>query len=291
MDVVEVLNRLGGFATAQQLVELTSRARVRRACEHGEIVRLTRGSYALPTADHALSAAAALSGVVSHLSAAAYWGWAVKTPPTQPDVTVPAKRRVTADRRNGVTLHWRDLSPIDRAGPVTSPLRTVLDCARDLPFDEALAVADSALRSGRLSRDGLMTAAETAPSRGRQRCLRVARHADARAANPFESVLRALAHDVAGLDLVPQVELDLDVLRCRPDLVDRRRKVVAEAESWEFHGHRSALRKDCRRYTVLALHGWLVLRFSWEDVMFQPRFVGGCLEAAAWNRSDRRWSA
>lgn len=254
-------------------------------------MRLTRGSYALPTADKALTAARAMSGVTSHLSAAAYWGWAVKAPPAQPDVTVPAKRRVPPKRRDGVTLHWRDLSPTDVDGRVTSPVRTVLDCARDLPFDEALAVADSALRSGGLSRDDLMAAAGVAPSRGRQRCLRVARYADERAANPFESVLRAIALDVSGLDLVPQVELDLDVLRCRPDMVDRHRKVVVEAESWEFHGHRSALRKDCRRYTVLALHGWLVLRFSWEDVMFQPRFVRGCLEAAAWNRSDRRWSA
>jgi hypothetical protein len=31
---------------------------------------------------------------------------------------------------------------------VTSPAWTVIDCAKDLPFDEALAIADSALRHG-----------------------------------------------------------------------------------------------------------------------------------------------
>ena len=42
---------------------------------------------------------------------------------------------------------------------VTSPLRTVLDCARRLPFSEALAVADSALRSGLVTEDELRLAA------------------------------------------------------------------------------------------------------------------------------------
>jgi hypothetical protein len=35
-------------------------------------------------------------------------------------------------------------------GKATSPLGTVLDCARYLPFGEALAVADSAVRSGKV---------------------------------------------------------------------------------------------------------------------------------------------
>lgn len=291
MQIVDVLTRLGGVADARTLVELTSRGQLRRALERGEVVRLTRGGYALPTAERGLRAARSVSGVASHLSAAAYWQWKLKTPPDLPRVIVPAKRRLAPARRDGMHVSWRDLEPGDVSGPVTSPVRTILDCARDLPFDEALSVADSALRSGRITTEGLISAAESAPTRGRQRCLRVARAADERAANPFESVLRAIALEVKGLDLVPQVELDLQTLRCRPDLVDVLRKVVVEADSFEHHGHRSALKRDCRRYTVLALHGWLVLRFSWEDVMLHPEFVRGCLEAAAWSRSDRRWSA
>jgi hypothetical protein len=42
---------------------------------------------------------------------------------------------------------------------VTGPLRTVVDCARVLPFDSALAVADSALRSGNVRRADLTRAA------------------------------------------------------------------------------------------------------------------------------------
>ena len=52
------------------------------------------------------------------------------------------------------------------------------------------------------------------------------------------------------------------------------------ANPFEWHGSRSALRADCRRYNGLALAGWLVLRFAWEDVMFRPEYVRQCFIAA-----------
>ena len=60
----------GGVLEAAVLHHLTSRRRVRSALRGGEIVRVARGRYALPDADRARVAAARLSGVVSHLSAA-----------------------------------------------------------------------------------------------------------------------------------------------------------------------------------------------------------------------------
>ena len=69
--------------------------------------------------------------------------------------------------------------------------------------------------------------------------LRVLQAADARAGNPFESVLRAIGLDVPGLYLVPQVEIRIPGRRrMRPDLVDRRLKIVVEADSFE---HRQRL--------------------------------------------------
>lgn len=57
---------------------------------------------------------------------------------------------------------------------VTSPPRTVADCARWLPFDEALAVADSAMRAG-LTRRDLLAAVEALPRTGRERARWVVR--------------------------------------------------------------------------------------------------------------------
>ncbi|MDN4172424.1 hypothetical protein QWY28_05680 [Nocardioides sp. SOB77] len=48
----------------------------------------------------------------------------------------------------------------------------------------------------------------------------------------------------------------------------RRLRIAIEADSLAWHGGRDQLASDCRRCTGLVVHGWLVLRFSWEDEMF-----------------------
>jgi very-short-patch-repair endonuclease len=99
---------------------------------------------------------------------------------------------------------------------------------------------------------------------------RVARAARPEAANPFESVLRAIALDVPGLSVEPQRVIHGRRVWARPDLVDEDLRIVLEADSFAWHGGREALDRDASRYNRLAVEGWLVLRFSWEAVMFRP---------------------
>jgi hypothetical protein len=72
----------------------------------------------------------------------------------------------------------------------------MVDCLRSLPFDEALAIADSALRACSFTPEALLELAGEMTGPGAGQGSRVAREADRRAANPFESVLRAIALDV-----------------------------------------------------------------------------------------------
>lgn len=122
---------------------------------------------------------------------------------------------------------------------MTSVETTLVSCLRVLPFPDALAVADSARRAGveeiRLSELG-----ELASGPGASQIRRVAREASALAANPFESMLRAIALDVPGLTPMPQVPIRDDDLVARPDLVDERLRIVMEANSFTWHGGRSA---------------------------------------------------
>jgi very-short-patch-repair endonuclease len=157
---------------------------------------------------------------------------------------------------------------------VTSRVRTVIDCARALPFDEALAVADSALRSRTVEHADLLQAAEASPRTGRSRAMRVAREASHLAANPFESVLRAIALEVPGLVVVPQG--DVGIIG-QADLTDARLRIAIEADSYEFHSLPEAFRYDVRRYTDMVRLGWVVVRFVWEDVMRKPQYVRGVL--------------
>lgn len=78
-------------------------------------------------------------------------------------------------------------------------------------FEEALAVADSALRSRAVCQGELPEAVDRLPRPGP--ASRVVRLADARADNPVESVVRAFATENPELRLVSQVNM----LGCRWD--------------------------------------------------------------------------
>lgn len=255
MKLTEVLERMGGVGTRAALVSATSASEFRAAVRSGDVVKDTYGRYASPVTASALRAANALSGVVSHRTAALHWGWEVKTIPELPDVTVRRKRHLAPGQADDVTLHWADLRPGQVVGVVTSPDRTLVDCLRGLPFDEALAIADSALRHRAVSKPRLVALAAAIRGPGAPQARRVAAEATHLAANPFESVLRAIALDVPGLDLRPQVVITDEDGAGRTDLADRRRRWIVEAESHSFHSRRGALRRDCRRYTKLVLSG------------------------------------
>ena len=139
-----------------------------------------------------MMAANRLSGVVSHRSAALLHGWEVKVVPDLPDVTVRAKRHLGEGQRDGVAPHWSDLTPDEVHQGLTTVERTLVDCLRSLPFDEALAIADSALRHRSISKHRLVELAAGMHGRGAAQARRVAKEATHLAANPFESVLRGL---------------------------------------------------------------------------------------------------
>ncbi len=270
MDAVAALQQLGGVASHDDLTNLSSRHRLRTAVVSGRVERFGHGWYRLP--DQAGSAAARLRGVRSHVDAALHWGWPVKAPSRRPQISVPRGRKLPKERRRGVDVHWSPLAPEELAQGVTSPLRTVLDCARDLPFDAALAVADSALRSGLVTSAALERAAAVTRGPGTPRVRRVAEHASARARNPFESVLRALAIQT-GLDVICERPTVAGGKTLHPDLTDVRRRLLIEGDSYSWHGGKPAFERDCWRYTVLTTAGWRILRFTWAQVMNKQEWV------------------
>lgn len=234
----------------------------------------------------AVDAAARLGGVVSSVCAAMTHGWEVKCTPRCPQITVARNVRLDKADTVGVQVRRLDLPAAHVAQGATTLERTVLDCTRSLPFDEALCVADSALRHG-LGWDRLLDLASQAKGPGSRQARWVARHATPLAANPLESVLRAIALG-AGLDVRPQLRIGGEHFLGTPDLVDLERRIVLEADSFEHHGSRAALRRDASRYNEFAAHGWLVLRFTWGDVMLRPEQVRRVILAAIAQRRTER---
>lgn len=146
-----------------------------------------------------------------------------------------------------------------------------------LPFAEGLAIADSALRTGSVTRADLEAAASVWVGRNKLAQRRVLKHMDGRAANAFESGLRAACIE-GGVFMEPQVVIHTARGDHRVDLAKRlvkltARYLVAEADSFEWHGGRDQLHRDCTRYNELVRSDCTVLRFSWEHVMYERPWI------------------
>ncbi len=155
---------------------------------------------------------------------------------------------------------------------VTSPERTLLECARTLTADALVCLLDAALHRH------LWTSADVAQALERQAwcwgapALRQAlADSDARAESPAESLvrLRLLPHLPA---LVPQLRLHDGSGRLlrRFDLADRAIRFAVEADGRRGHAGRHMVARDQRRDVVSEGEGWRVERCTWWDARAEP---------------------
>jgi very-short-patch-repair endonuclease len=271
---------------------LTRRALERRV-RGGELRPLTPQLFtdvARPHPDEELRAAAVgLDAVVSHTDAALLWGLELVTTPASRTVIV--RRARSGLRREGVVVHRAELEAgewVRRDGlRVTTVLRTVLDLCRSLPLAEAVATADSALRLGLLTLEELQAAVcGLAAAPGRSRVARAVALVDPRAGSVLESLLRVLlsSHGLRPPQSQHEVRTRTGRRIGRVDFAWEDLRVVLETDGFAFHADRRSYREDRRRGNALVRAGWVVLRFSWEDVMQYPDYVVSCvrevLEAA-----------
>lgn len=224
--------------------------------------------------------------VFSHQSAAELWGLALLRPPERLHVTVP--RRSSKRRIEDAVVHRSDLPRADvvllDGVRVTTVERTAVDLARLLPLPEGVAAVDSALGLGvALSRlHGRARAAGGPGSRALRRAIALA---DPRSESFLESYCRAL---LAAAGLAPErtqhwVHAPGGRRIGRVDFAWPSRRVVVELDGFAFHSDRTRYRADRRRLNALGLAGWLVLRFTWEDVIGRPEEVVDSVHGALYD--------
>jgi hypothetical protein len=282
MDLISHVTLLGGACTRRQLIARCGRTEVDAALRRGDVIPTSRGRYALPTSQESIRLASAVAGVLSHRSAAQHWGWAQKQVPDRPEVTVPRDRRLRGTTPAFVHPHWADLAPDEVDGVATTRERTLIDCMRNLPLDVSLPIVNSAIRADDFTVARVRELADLSRGRGRARIRAVGAAATGKPANAFESVLNAQALLVPGLAVTPQLPVWVPSLgkTLHPDLADPGLRIVVEAEGFESHRKPAAITRDCERYNAFVLMGWLVLRFSWRQVMFEAAYVHRVLLAA-----------
>lgn len=262
MDVVDEVHRNGGVMRRAAL----PRRAVERAVAAGRLVVPRPGLVASSDLAPALLVAARLGGVVSCGSAASLLGRELLAPVGPVHVTVPRDRAVT--RQVGVLIHRRDV-PVN--GLLTTPDRTAADCARCLPWLDAVVVLDSFLR------DGVSRADVLAHLRGRGcgHAREAVRRADGRAESSGETVGRVVLEN-SGLQVEPQVYIRGVG---RVDLLVEGRLVV-EVDGFAYHSDRQRFTADRRRDAALVAMGYRVLRFTWVDVVTRPDYVVAMVHAA-----------
>jgi len=176
--------------------------------------------------------------------------------------------------------------------PVTTLERTVVDCARTLAPDQALVIADSALRGGADPALVSTILEESAGRRGVRRAREVVGLADARAESAGESVLRWIVH-AAGL---PAPEIGLRVPTRRGDswldLAWPGHRVALEFDGavkysgGEYGDPTRRLFDEKLRQDALEEAGWLVLRVVWEDLL-RPEVLAARIRSALRARAPR----
>jgi hypothetical protein len=283
-----------------------SAAELSRRVRTGELARLRRGAYELPIVEdraegvilrhrrliHATTPQLGPGAVVSHASAAVLHGL-----PVWPSAV--ARVQVTRDRSNGArrrsvlqvygaALPECDVSVVDGI-VVTSVARTVLDLARTLPWEQAVAAGDRALAGGLDPAELDEVLARMAHWRGAPQARRVVGVLDPVSESPGESVSR-----------VRFVEQGIPAPTSQFVVVGRRGEQVARADfGWEerrtvgeFDGkikYGRLLRAGDRledvvfaekqREDAIRDEGWQVVRWCWAD-LYRPGVIGERLRRA-----------
>jgi len=55
--------------------------------------------------------------------------------------------------------------------------------------------------------------------------------------------------------------------------------VALKVDGWEVHSSPKALQADLERQNALVAMGWIVLRFTWHDVIRRPAKVAAAIRA------------
>ena len=251
----------GGLASARQLVDAgVSPAAITLAARTGRLVRVARGLYAAGTEVDDLHRLARI-GTLSHTTAAHVHGFPLLAPPGRHVTTAHRRRSVP----QGVRLHRSELPAGDLLEilglPVTTARRTVEDCATWLPEPDAVVPLDHVLRCGAVEPDDLA---------GSSLLRRRAALADARAEPPLESLARLVFRRAGLAPELQAIITDGGRFVARVDFLFRDQCVVVEVDGFEYHADRSHFRRDRERLNALAVLGFEVLRFSWDDVVHRP---------------------
>ena len=270
--------RQNGVVTHRHLIDLgLSAAGIAHRIATGRLHRLHRGVYLVgnPAPPPLALETAALfvyapGAVLSHRTAARLHKLIDRAKP-EIEVTVPRD----CQSRNGIRVHrTRNLPRHDvrrhERLPITAPIRTMLDIAST----EAARDVERALNEAQVLRLITLTQLERRlnDERGRRgvallRTLIAAQRQPKVTRSDAEKLFVALI-ERSGL---PEPKTDYPIRPYRVDFAWPARRLVAELDSIAFHSTQPKFVGDRRRWADLDALGWRLFRFTWWDVVEEPK--------------------
>ncbi len=298
------------IARDQALLFGISRDDIKRRLERRQWVALRPGAYVRADVLASLSSVQrhvlqvdatvnAVTDIVSHRSAAVLHGIELRhVPGRRVSVTRPS---ASSGRRTPVLHVYCAPVPQDEQtmiGPhrVTSAARTIIDLARSLPFEDAVAAADSALNRSLVSREEL---AESVARALRRPGTRAAQRVVAFASPLAESVGESRSRVLITRELLPVPTLQLAVrdesglVIAHSDFGWEEFGTVGEFDGAEKYGRllRPGERPGDRifeeklREDHLRRLGWNVVRWTWPE-LDEPGVIGDRIRRAL-DHADR----
>jgi very-short-patch-repair endonuclease len=272
-----------------------SPSRLRSLIRRGYLVEVRRGAFATrpavaaaegdPRRAHALQVAAVRvclgrDTVGSYQSAALIHGFDLLTRPAPELVTLTCRPPVRRRSRTtaGVLFRSAELpaSHVTRAcgTTVTTPARTVIDLARILPFMDAVVVADSALHTGKTTKEELANMCKDCarwPGIGQAR--RVVAFSNGLAESVLESCAR-VTFDAFRLES-PEIQVTVrgDGFVFRADFCWEPHKTIAETDGLAKYATSEDMLAQFRRDRLLRDAGYKVVHFTWRELFDTPELV------------------
>jgi len=246
---------------------------VAEAVRRGELRRVRRSWLATEECDPRHVAAASVGGRVTCLSAAALRGlWT----PEHAEVHVAVAGNASRFAAVGVLVHWAaGPAPTSRA-MVEDPLLNVLfHVARCASRADALAVWESALRL-RLTDVEVLRAVAWRSVRARDLAAVASDLSDSGVETRFLDLMRGI-----GVAVRQQVWIDGHPVDA---LIGER--LVVQLDGFAHHQGRDR-RRDLRADARLAVRGFTVLRFDYQQVLFDPEHVLDTVRVAMAQRLHR----
>ena len=283
-----------GLITWSQLLELgVSSSSIRRLVERGALIRVFPGVYRLagaPATWHQRLLAAVLAAgpeaAASHRAGAHLWGvW-----DGEPEVEISVPRR-QAIRLPGVIVHrTRDPMRIHiRQGiRVTTPMRVAVDLGAVVSAEVVETVLDRAeiARLFTVAAVEWELAAVARPGRRGAGPLRTVLDRRALLDSPPDGMLEPRFARLLKQAGLPPAVFQLRVGRYEIDFAYPELMIAIEVDGYGPHASRRAFQSDRDRQNVLVGRGWMVLRFTWADVVRRPDHVARVIRSAIGQRQS-----